>query len=84
MKLLSDYVWCSHYGSIHDNEDDPEQEGPMEPFQGETRTHKDGSYAFQGVYGPEWTLADNDDGYNIVWHFKCPGPHYKVWQGSEL
>jgi len=76
MRRITDYVWCDYYGSVHDNNDDPEQEGPAHAA--------DNSYEESWWDETIWTLEDRKDGYGLVWHFKCPGPHFKIWQGAGL
>jgi len=74
MRRIADYVWCDYYGSIHEHKDDPEQEGPQHVWPEDDKL----------VGNPLWLRDDLNDGYGLVWHFKCPGPHFKVWQGAGL
>lgn len=69
-------IWCEAEGLPHDPlVTDPEVYGPMQNDEDARKDYSDNS---------AWTLEDRDDTYGEVWHYTCPGPHYRLWRGREL
>jgi hypothetical protein len=81
MISLTDYpdnlVWCESIGEPHDKEQtDPYGEGPL----------YDNMLDEYERTNPAWTFHRepiHGHGGNL-WHYTCPGPHYKLWQGAKV
>ncbi len=71
---LHELVDCDLHGPHDPRDTDPDRLGPLDPRL--DNPGEDGDTC--------WTLEDRDDMYGEVWHYDCPGPHYRLWIGAEL
>ena len=64
------WVWCDHYGLVHEDIDDPQREGPVYDWPGaEESLAKDKDWKLRT--DPTWPDEK-------MWHFTCPGPHFEL------
>lgn len=61
---IEGYVWCLHLGTVHEDIEDPETNGPQ--YVG-------------SVEGPEWVERTDAPGYpGTLIFYVCPGPHDRL------
>lgn len=70
-------VWCERYGDTHPH-DSPDYfgEGPLRPDAIDDYEKQD----------PAWVYHEEPHkGFSGgLYHYVCPGPHYKLWAGAEI
>ena len=63
---IEGYVWCDYYGTVHEDTEDPEEEGPRRPEDLEP----------EQVASKSWQLRSDHKGYaGALAFFVCPGEH---------
>lgn len=68
--VVDEYVWCDFYGNTHENEPDPDREGPRE-LGSEDKFYEN---------NPGWAkeVRESEYGNQELWFFTCPGPHKQL------
>lgn len=80
MILIEGQVYCQAIEDLHPPEDpDPQQEGPRYPA-----GPKEVNDHFSFVDNDAWSFGERDGWAGSFWHYTCPGPHFKAWQGVEV
>ncbi len=76
MNQVEFFVWCDFYDEPHNNDDDPQDEGPQYTSYDGVADFPDGAWT--------WHVNGHKGYQGQLWHFVCPGEHRNLWIGAVV